>query len=71
MAFLVPGEFAHVRGFGSHAPAMNNFICVCIVKRDKRMREVVWGVTSVRGIRIRERTFSFSVHFRVRRGAVL
>jgi hypothetical protein len=29
----------------------------------------MWDVTPVRGIRMRERSYNFSVHFRVERGA--
>jgi hypothetical protein len=47
-------------------PAENNFIFVSIVKRDARgMR----GVIPVRGIRMRERAYNFSVYFRVGRSA--
>jgi hypothetical protein len=37
--FLVPAGFAHARGPACVAPAKNNFICIFIVKRDKRMRD--------------------------------
>jgi hypothetical protein len=51
------------------APAKNNFICVFIVKRDKRMRSAVEGVTPLRSVRMRERAYNFSDYFRVGRGA--
>jgi hypothetical protein len=38
-----------------------------IVKRDKRTRGTVWGVSPVRGIRMRERVYNFSVYFGVGR----
>jgi hypothetical protein len=43
------------------APLKNNFICVSNVKRDKRTRDV----TPVWGVRMRERSYNFTVHFRV------
>jgi hypothetical protein len=49
--------------------AKNNFICESIVKRDKRMRGAVRGVTPVWSIRMLERAYNFSAHFSVRRGA--
>jgi hypothetical protein len=33
------------------------------------MRGAVWGVTPLRSIRMRERVYNFSAHFRVGRGA--
>jgi hypothetical protein len=51
------------------APAKNNFICVSIVKREKRMRSAVRDVTPLRSIRMRELAYNFSAHFRVGRGA--
>jgi hypothetical protein len=38
-----------------------------IVKRDKYSRRTR-GITPVRGIRMRERAYNFSAHFRVGRG---
>jgi hypothetical protein len=32
------------------------------------MRGAVWGVTPLRSIRMRERVYNFSAHFRVGRG---
>jgi hypothetical protein len=53
------------------APAKNNFICASIVNRDKPIRDPAYGmrgavrsVTSLRSIRMRERDYNFSAHFR-------
>jgi hypothetical protein len=63
----VSGGFANPRGFGPYARIINknNFICVSIVKRDKRTRDA--GRSA--GQPMSERAFNFSVHFRVGRGA--
>jgi hypothetical protein len=50
--------------------ANNNFICESIVKRDKRMRDAMRGVTPLGIIRMRVRAYNFSAQYTVGRGAL-
>jgi hypothetical protein len=65
--------FAHARGFGSHAKHPHRIISyVNLLKSATKARETAGAVRAiipVRGIRMRELAFNFSVHFSVRRGA--
>jgi hypothetical protein len=75
------GVFSVTRILLTHAdvacvvPVKNNFICVFIVKRDKRMRHAgsCTGRSGInacgRSICMRKRAYNFSVYFRVGRGA--
>jgi hypothetical protein len=64
---VLHGFFTHADLTRMRNTRKENFICVPIVKRDKRTQNA--GHYPGAGHAMRDRAYNFSVHFRVKRGA--